>query len=123
MKARQLLILNGNKEERLNMVNYFKNTHYEVESSPSAAYSIAKIIQGHTPLVIMSDTFEEIISATDVIALMKRANKNLKIILVSDNSSLETLKKIHQEGILYHSLKLQDNEDIDSLLDVVYHSI
>lgn len=123
MKVRQLLILNGNKEERLEMVNYFQDTHYDVESSPSAAYSIAKIIQGHNPLVIMSDTFEEKISASDVIALMKRVNKDLKIVLISDNSSLETLKKIHEDGILYHSLKLRDDGDVSSLLDVVYHSI
>lgn len=123
MRARKLLIVDGNNNTREKMANYFEDSYYDVETTPSAAYAIAKLVQGNKPLVIVGDSFEEIISAQDVIALMRRANKDLKIILVSDNSSLEALTKIHQEGILFHSLKPTNQTDINELLEVVAYAI
>ena len=123
MKARKLLIVDGNINSRKKMAELFEQTNYEVETTASAAYAVAKLIQGHKPLIIVGDTFEEKLSASYVIALMRRCNKDLKIILISDNSSLESLKKIHEEGILYHSLKPTNQEDINEILDAVAFAI
>ena len=123
MLARTLLIVDGNKTTRNETKSFFKNTNYNVESTSSAAYAIAKIVQGHNPLVILGETFEEIISSADVIALMRRCNKQLKIVLISDNNSLDSLKQIYQDGILYHSLSIQTDEDRNDLLQVINHAI
>ena len=70
-------------------------------------------------LVILGDAFEEKIASVDVIALMRKCNKNLKIILISDDSSLETLRRIRKDGIFYHALKPHDSEDNEELRSVV----
>ncbi len=120
MKARKLLIADGDAKARRQMADFFENSHYEVETTASAAYAIAKIVQNHEPLVILGDSFEEKIASVDVIALMRKCNKNLRIILVSDDSSLETLRRIREDGIFYHALKphsLEDNEELRSVVE------
>jgi DNA-binding NtrC family response regulator len=119
MKARKLLIADGDSVERKQMATFFENSHYEVETTTSAAYAIAKITQKHEPLVILGDSFEEKIASVDVIALMRKCNKNLHIILVSDDSSLETLKRIRGGGIFYHALKPHSQEDNEELRSAV----
>lgn len=119
MKARKLLIADGDKAARKQMANFFENSHYEVETTASAAYAIAKIVQKNEPLVILGDSFEEKIAAVDVIALMRKCNKNLQIILVSDDSSLETLKRIREDGIFYHALRPHSQEDNEELRSAV----
>lgn len=87
MKARKLLIADGDSVARKEMAEFFENSHFEVETTASAAYAIAKIVQKQEPLVILGDSFEEKIAPVDVIALMRKCNKHLRIILVSDDSS------------------------------------
>ncbi|PLY04630.1 MAG: hypothetical protein C0622_02560 [Desulfuromonas sp.] len=119
MKTRQILIADRDKKTRSNVSKLFENTHYEVETTASAAYAIAKIVKNHEPIVILGDSFEERISSVDVIALMRKCNKNLRIILVSDDSSLETLRRVREDGIFYHALKpccVEDNEELFSVV-------
>jgi len=119
MKARQILILESNKKTKSNYKKMFLDTHFDVNFTSSAAYTIAHVIKGNKPIIIIGDEFEENISAHQVIALLKRVDKNLKIILVSDNSSLETLKKIREDGIFYHSLQPKTTQDSEELLTVL----
>jgi len=115
MKARKILIVDNDRNNRASLIEAFKDTHYEVHCTTSAAYAIAKIIQGNSPIVMLSDTFEENISVNDVVAIMKKCNRNLKIILIADDTSLETLKKLREEGIFYHSLKPHTQSDFNEL--------
>lgn len=119
MYARKVLIVNRDVAARKQMADFFKNSNYDVETTDSAAYAIAHIVRKHQPIVILGDTFEEEISSVDVIALMRKCNKNLRIILVSDDSSLETLRRIREDGIFYHALKPLSQEDNEELMSVV----
>lgn len=119
MYARKVLIVNRDAAARKQMADFFKNSNYDVETTDSAAYAIAHIVRKHQPIVILGDTFEEEISSVDVIALMRKCNKNLRIILVSDDSSLETLRRIREDGIFYHALKPLSQEDNEELMSVV----
>jgi hypothetical protein len=68
----------------------------------------------------LGDSFEEKIAPADVIALMRKCNKDLRIILVSDDSSLETLRRMRADGIFYHALKphsLEDNEELRAAVE------
>lgn len=121
MRARKILIADRNATARRKLGEFFENSHYEVETTGSAAYAIAKIVQKQEPIVILGDSFEEKISSVDVIALMRKCNKNLRIILVSDDSSLETLRRIREDGIFYHSLcphNQEDNEELRSVVEI-----
>ena len=119
MKARKILIADKDIAARKQMAEFFENSHFEVETTASAAYAIAKIVQKHEPIVILGDSFEEKIAAVDVIALMRKCNKDLRIILVSDDSSLETLRRIREDGIFFHALKPHSQEDNEELRSAV----
>lgn len=119
MYARKVLIVNRDVSAQKKMAEFFTNSNFDVETTDSAAYAIAQIVRKHQPIVILGDTFEEEISAVDVIALMRRCNKNLRIILVSDDSSLETLRRIREDGIFYHALKPVNQQDNEELMSVV----
>ncbi len=123
MKTRQILIADGDKAARQELAALFENSNYEVQTTASAAYAIAKIVQKNEPIVILGDSFEETIAPVDVIALMHKCNKQLQIILISDDSSLEDLKRIHEDGIFYHALKphnQEDNEELRSAVDYAF---
>jgi len=115
LKARKILIADNDNAARQQLANFFENSHYEVETTASAAYAIAKIVQKNEPIVILGDSFEEKIASADVIALMRKSNKNLRIILVSDDSSLETLSSIREDGVFYHALKPHNQADNEEL--------
>jgi len=119
MKARKILIADKDSKARKQLADFFENSHFEVETTASAAYAIAKIVQKHEPIVILGDSFEEKIASVDVIALMRKCNKNLRIILVSDDSSLETLRRVREDGIFYHALKPHNQEDNEELRSAV----
>lgn len=119
MYARKVMIVDRDVSTQKKMAEFFKKSNYEVITTDSAAYAIAQIVRKNQPIVILGDSFEEQISAVDVIALMRRCNKNLRIILVSDDSSLETLRRIREDGIFYHALKPVNQEDNEELMSVV----
>ena len=123
MKARNLLIVDNDRKSRSSLRKLFGDTHYDVDTTSSAAYAIAKIVQGNDPIVILGDRFEETINVADVVALMKRCNQKLKIILISDDSSLELLKKMREDGIFYHAFKPYDKEDNEELISAVQSAI
>lgn len=123
MYARKILIANRNVKARKELAEFFKNSNYEVETTGSAALAIAQIVRKQQPIVILGDAFEEKISLVDVIALMRKCNKNLRIILVSDDSSLETLRRIREEGIFYHALTPHNQENNEELRSVVEYAI
>ncbi len=119
MKARKILIADKDEKARRQLAEFFKDSHFAVDVTGSAAYAIAKIVQKQEPIVILGDSFEEKISSIDVIALMRKCNRNLKIILISDDSSLATLRRIREDGIFYHALKPHNQEDNEELRAVV----
>ena len=115
----QILIASCDTEEREMLEDFFNHFHFQIESTASAAYAIAKIVQKHEPLVILGDSFEENINPAEVIALMRKCNKNLPIILASEDSSLETLQKVRETGIFNPVLKShikKNNEELRSVI-------
>ena len=119
MKARKILIVDKDPTARQQLADFFQESNYQVETSASAAYLVAHIIQKHQPIVLLGTTFEEKISTADVISLLRECNKNLSIILISDEKSPEMLRRIREEGVFYHALKPQSREDNEELRSVV----
>ena len=119
MRRHKILVVDRDQKARKNLSALFNGSHYDVVTTPSAAHAIAKIVQKEEPIVILGDSFEERISPVDVIALMRKCNRNLRIILVSDDSSLETLRQVRADGIFYHALMPTTAEDNEELCSVV----
>lgn len=121
-KTKKILIVDKDTATRQQLVDFFENSHYEVETTVSAAYAIANIVQKNEPIIILGDAFEEQIVPADVVALMRKWNKDLQIISISDNSSLEILRQIREDGICYQALNPQNLEDNEKLCSTVNHA-
>lgn len=119
MKARKILIVDKDPVARQQLADFFQESHYHVETSSSAAFLVAHIIQKNQPIVLLGSSFEEKISVAEVVSLLKKVNKGLNIILISDEKSPEVLRRIREEGIFYHALKPQCREDNEELRSVV----
>jgi DNA-binding NtrC family response regulator len=113
------LVVDKDKSALQQLTDFFDDSHFEVETTSSAAYAIAKIVQKNEPIVILGDSFEETISSSDVVALMHKSNKDLHVILLSDNSSLAILNNIREGGNFHHGLKSHNQETNEGLRSAV----
>jgi len=117
--SNEILILDDDRANREKLRDLFEKSNYKVSVTSSAAYAIAKIVQGNDPIVLIGEKFEEDIQASMVVALMRKCNANLKIIIISDESSLDAIIKLRKDGIFYHSLKPQNEEDNEEIRQAV----
>ena len=119
IKARKVLIADKDSVNRKQLAELFENSHYDIETTASAAYAIAKIVQKNEPIVILGDSFEEKIASEEVVALMRKWNKSLQIIRVSDDSSFDSLRRMQEDGAFPHAFKPQcEEEKVESRLTV-----
>jgi len=113
-----LLIADENVDSRKQMADLFIEAGYNVIVTNSAANALYGILKKTAQVVLLGSQFDEL-TAMDLIPLLKKCNRNLTIILVSDDLSLSLLRKLRKEGIFYHALKPVKPEDRDEIRQVV----
>lgn len=113
-----LLIANKNQQARDEMAQLFQSDEYQVTTADSVANALEGILDKSIQVVLLSGSFDEQYVAKFV-PLMKKCNRNLSIILVSDDMPLELLRRVRKEGIFYHALKPAENESWDEIRQVV----
>lgn len=113
-----LLITNNDDQIRTEMAALFKVDGYRVTTADSVANALEGILDKSIQVVLLSGSFNEQYVAKFV-PLLKKCNRNLSIILVSDDMPLELLRSIRQEGIFYHALKPAGDEGWDEIRQVV----
>ncbi len=126
MNGRKILIADKDPAARQELADFFRGSNYQIETTGSAAYVLSRILQKQNPIVLLGSTFDETISTAELIALLKRSNQQLRIILVSDANSPEALRKVREEGIFYHALRpvdQQDSEELRSAVDSAFNGL
>jgi DNA-binding NtrC family response regulator len=113
-----LLIADENVESRKQMADLFIEAGYNVIVTNSAANALYGILKRTAQVVILSSQFDEI-TATELIPILKKCNRKLTIILVSEDLSLSIIRKVRKEGIFYHALKPVKPEDREEIRQVV----
>lgn len=113
-----LLIADENMDSRKQMADLFIEAGYNVIVTNSAANALYGILKKTAQVVLLSGQFDEL-TATDLIPLLKKCNRNLTIILVSDDLSLSLIRKVRKEGIFYHALKPVRPEDREEIRQAV----
>jgi DNA-binding NtrC family response regulator len=113
-----LLIADENMDSRKQMADLFIDAGYNVIVTNTAANALYGILKKAAQVVLLSGHFDELL-ATDLIPLLKKCNRNLTIILVSDDLSLSLIRKVRKEGIFYHALKPVKPEDREEIRQVV----
>lgn len=113
-----ILIADQDLECRKQMAEFFIEAGYNVVVTNSAANAIHGILKKTAQVVLLGTKFDEL-AAADLIPLLKQCNRNLTIILVSENPSLPMIRKLRSEGIFYHALKPANAEDREELRQAV----
>ncbi len=113
-----LLIANKDKAAREKMASIFQQDDYQVETADSVLNSLEGILNKSIQVVILGGVFDEQ-QIVKFVPLLKKCNKNLSIILVSDEIPLELLRRVRKEGIFYHALKPIADESWDEIRQVV----
>ncbi len=103
---------------RTMMAELMSEEGYSVTVTDSAADAFSGILKRNAQVVLLGSQFDDL-AATELIPLLKQCNRNLTIILVSDEESQPVIRKIRAEGIFYHALKPAKPEDGDEIRQAV----
>ena len=113
-----LLIADKDVDCRKQMAELFIEAGYNVIVTNSAANALDGILKKTAQVVLLGSGFDDL-TAADLIPLLKRCNRKLSIILLTDDASLPLIRKLRSEGIFYHALKPVNGEDREEIRQVV----
>jgi DNA-binding NtrC family response regulator len=115
MEERRILLADRDSEVRRQMADIFRREGYGVETSDSVVQAFSSVLENKIPVVILGNDFDRKINLPDLVRLLKLCNKQLTIILLSDDESLPLVRTLRQEGIFYHALKPADPFDTEEI--------
>ena len=118
MNPQGLIIADEDLATRTQLAVMFRNAGYQVSAPSSVADALVGILKKTAKVVLLSTRFDEVL-ATELIPLLKKANRDLTIILVASELPLALLRKARHEGIFYHALKPVQPGDEEELRQVV----
>ena len=113
-----LLIADKDMETRKQMADLLIDAGYDVTVTNSAARAIDNVLKRTAQVLLIGMEVDEFNSA-ELVPLLKKCNRNLMIILVSDDAPLPLIRKVRKEGIFYHALRPVEPEGREELRLVV----
>ena len=114
----ELMIAEQDRGCRTMMADLLRNQGYRVTVTDSAADTLTGILRTGAQVVLLGSEFDDL-AAADLIPLLKQCNRDLTIILVSDEVPLPMIRKVRAEGIFYHALKPIRPEDAEEIRHAV----
>lgn len=98
-----LLIANKNQDERDQLAGIFSDDDYRIEKTASVADGLEGILNKTTQVIVLAGDYDEQ-HIVKLVPLLKKCNRHLSIILVTDEIPINLLRRIRKEGIFYHAL-------------------
>src|ERR1043165_1925604 len=115
MKEQGILVADKDTAFSREVADYFTDAGYAVETTDSAVHVICNILKKKTPVVLLGSDFDKRVNLIELVKLLKKCNRHLAVILVSDEESIPLVKSIREEGIFYHALRPVTEEDHDEI--------
>ncbi|MEA3544310.1 MAG: response regulator [Thermodesulfobacteriota bacterium] len=116
-----LLIANKNQEAQEQLASLFDKNEYQVTKADSVANALEGIINKEIQVVVIDGHYDEQ-NVVKLIPLLKKCNRNISIILVSDEMPLELERRIRKEGIFYHALKTAGEDNHEEIHQAVSYA-
>jgi len=126
MNERGILIADRDSETRRLLADVLLRGGYTVRTTDSAADVLSEILRKNAHVILMGNDFDERIAAADLLPVLRKCDRNLTIILVTDEKSLPMLRRIRREGIFYHALRpvsAEDGEEIRQAVDCAFKNV
>lgn len=119
MGEREIIIADTDAKFRRRMADFFKDEGFQVGTAASADEVLARVMENRVAVLLLGSSFGDRISTTELIHLLKKCNRHLHIIMVSETLSLSQARQVRQEGIFYHALKPASSADTGELWQAV----
>ena len=119
MEEHSILIADKNTNFLRDISEFFKGAGYEVSTTDSAVHVICDILKKNIPVLLLGSDFDKKIGLPHLLHLLKKCNRHLAVILVSDEATLPMVRTIRQEGIFYHALRPVTEEDREEIKQAV----
>jgi DNA-binding NtrC family response regulator len=122
MDERSVIIADSDFAYRSTMASFFRKAGYRVEATDSTDQVLDSIQANEAPVLVLGSDFGKVASA-DLVHLLKKCNRRLQIILVTDGMTLSQTRQVCQEGIFYHALKpatAGEAEEIGQAVDCAF---
>jgi DNA-binding NtrC family response regulator len=120
MEEHSILIADKDTNYLREISDYFTGEGYSVATTDSAVSVMCDILKKHVPVLLLGGDFDKKIGLPHLLHLLKKCNRHLAVILVSDEETLPMVRTIRQEGIFYHALRpvtQDDREEIKQAVD------
>jgi len=114
-----LLIANEDRESRDRLAELFSDDNIQVETTDSVLSGLEGILNKTIQVVVLGGDFDET-HVAKFVPLLKKCNRYLSIILISDEISITLLRRIRKEGIFYHALKPSGDEGREEIRQAVH---
>lgn len=116
-----LLIANKNQQSREQLASLFDANEYQITMADSVANALEGIINKEIQVVVIDGHYDEQ-NVVKLIPLLKKCNRNISIILVSDEMPIELERRIRKEGIFYHALKTVGDNNHEEIHQAVSYA-
>jgi len=116
-----LLIANKDHQSREKLASCFNHEKYQVIQADSVANALEGILNKEIQVVVIDGHYNEQ-NVTKLIPLLKKCNRNISIILVSEEMPLELERRIRKEGIFYHALRTVGEENHEEICQAVAYA-
>lgn len=119
-----LLIADRDEETRRRIIGFFNGSEYQVIEARSVDTVLTNVLKKETSVILLGSELDGL-SAMDIIPLLKKCNRRLTVILISNEESPAVIRRFRSEGIFYHALRPAGNDDRDELkqaVDCAFHS-
>ena len=115
MEKQGILVADKDTALLKEVTDHFSEAGYQVETTNSAVRVISSILQKQTPVVLLGSDFDKKIDLLEMVRLLKKCNRHLAVILVSDEASLPVVKRIRKEEIFYYAMRSGTPEDTNEI--------
>lgn len=115
MNGQGILVADKDTAFLREVTDHFTSAGYHVETTNSAVHVISNILNKQTPVVLLGSDFDKKINLLELVRFLKKCNRHLAVILVSDKASLPIVTRIREEGIFYYALRPVTPFDVDDI--------
>lgn len=119
MVEREIIIADTDARYRRRMADFFRDEGYQVGTATTPDEVLARVLEHQAAVLLLSSSFSGKVSSSKLIHLLKKCNRHLHIIMVSEAMSLSQAREVREEGIFYHALKPETAADTGELWQAV----
>ena len=119
MDKRLIILADRDADNRSRLADLFQRAGYRVETAGSVVDLLCNTLENPPPVLMLGTDFDPHIASAELMHLCKQCNRNLHVIMVSDDVPLSLAREVREEGLFYHALKPVTACDGEELLAAV----